>query len=167
MCQSCLKVTYESGVLKFYIPHQPINLSSVFCVNSLTCEHRRSALCGSRSGHRTLPRIVDIVDMVDMSTIGSLLSEFKVWHIVITCMWINPMDGWISPLAGHRFIPVWDGSNQTRVFSLFCLPKQPGCNPVFPGWDLGRMRVAGYTLCLLFPGYVPFPPLNPRPLCWN
>ena len=31
MCQSWLKVTYESGVLKFYIPHQPTNLSSV-CV---------------------------------------------------------------------------------------------------------------------------------------
>ena len=59
MCQSWLKITQESGVLKFYIPQQPTNLSSVFWVNSLTCEHRRSASCGSRSGHRPPRWIVE------------------------------------------------------------------------------------------------------------
>ena len=61
------------------------NLSSVFWVHSLTCEHRRSAACGSRSGHRPLRWIMECpirlgesgFDMVDVSTIGSLLSELK------------------------------------------------------------------------------------------
>ena len=42
-----------------YIPHQPTNLSSVFGVNSLTCDHRRSASCRSTSGYRPLRWIAE------------------------------------------------------------------------------------------------------------
>ena len=70
----------ESGVLKFYIPQQPTNLSSVFWVNSLTCEHRRSASYGSRSGHRPLRWIMEC-------PIGTIW----IWHGWCVNHWIPPL----------------------------------------------------------------------------
>ena len=119
----------ESGVLKFYIPQQPTNLSSVFWVNSLTCEHRRSASYGSRSGHRPLRWIMEC-------PIGTIW----IWHGWCVNHWIPPLgvkgyDKLSSHICGlipwkDELVPWLDTAQSPcgmdepkKGISLFCLTQ--------------------------------------------
>ena len=121
----------QTGDGKIYIHHPQTKPKQCVRVNSLTCEHRRSASCGSRPGHRPLRWIRDCpvgTIWIWHSCFDNYLIiphwEIKAWQFVIINMDYKSLADELVP-SGTRINLKRDGLAQFGRFFIVLRASQP------------------------------------------